>query len=74
MCEKVFYNYRNKSEFTVSYNSQNEISVGFNVGEHVKNNASVERVLIIIILKPNGCVLTPKVAIDIANKLEDYIR
>ena len=48
MCEKDFYNYRNKSEFTVSYNSQNEISVGFNVGEHVKNNASVERVFIII--------------------------
>ncbi|CAD8139765.1 unnamed protein product [Paramecium pentaurelia] len=67
ICDDQFrFNYRNKSEFTISYNSQKEVCVGFNVGSIQKNNDSVEQ--------PNTCPVTPAIAMEIANKFQTYLQ
>lgn len=64
--ENLRLHYRNKSEFTIGLNQNGEPCVGFNVGSHSNNSACVE--------KGNECVVTPKVALKVADLMEEIVK
>lgn len=58
--------YRNKTEFTIGYNTEGKVSVGFNKGSFENNTIMIE--------DPRHVTIVPKRSKMIGALLENYIR